>query len=479
MLASKQETGETEIVNEATRLAALNSYAILDTPPERDYDVITRLAAEHFGAESAVLLFADQMRVWVKSHWGPHVRELPRDNSIFDMVLAENGPLAVCNIPDHPRFQTSKLHLRQLGVVMFAGVPVRSPNGMVLGMLAIFRLRPGPAWTHANLETLENMAGMVSAQLELRRFRRQFMNAKRPRMSPIRTHKAPEMWPRISDLRRAVDHREFVLFYQPEVNLKTRKIEAVEALIRWQHPERGLLPPAQFIPKAEDSGMILPIGDWGLAEACKQIQEWNHDDSSNGSLRVCVNLSARQFLRPGLADHVESLLMESGTSSGQLGLEMTESSLIPNMTTAQEVLKGLRDLGVSLLMDDFGTGYSSLSHLHSFPFHMLKIDRSFVGRMAEGDQPRQIVRTIIELARGLDMSVIAEGIETEEQNQLLQRMGCRFGQGFLFAKPMPARDMTELLHLPGRILPQGGESLAGVPCAAQGGFDSGQTDARP
>jgi EAL domain-containing protein (putative c-di-GMP-specific phosphodiesterase class I) len=170
-------------------------------------------------------------------------------------------------------------------------------------------------------------------------------------------------------------------------------------------------------------------------------------------LRVCVNLSARQFSRDGLADHVEALLRQSGISSRQLGLEMTESSLIPDMRTALEVLGSLRRLGVSLLMDDFGTGYSSLSYLHSFPIDVIKIDRSFVGRMTEGDQPLQIVRTIIELARVLGMDVVAEGIETCEQYHLLRDLGCRFGQGFLFARPMPVEDVTLLLSLPGRILP--------------------------
>ncbi|MGA2728898.1 MAG: EAL domain-containing protein [Terracidiphilus sp.] len=150
--------------------------------------------------------------------------------------------------------------------------------------------------------------------------------------------------------------------------------------------------------------MILPIGDWGLAEACNQIQAWNQDDPDNHSLLVCVNLSAGQFARPGLADHVQSLLLKTGTPGRQLGLEMTESSLIPNLNTAVEVLAGLRALGTSLLMDDFGTGYSSLNYLHSFPFDFLKIDRSFVARMADGDQALQIVRTIIELARALNMA---------------------------------------------------------------------------
>jgi EAL domain-containing protein (putative c-di-GMP-specific phosphodiesterase class I) len=171
-------------------------------------------------------------------------------------------------------------------------------------------------------------------------------------------------------------------------------------------------------------------------------------------MRVGVNLSASQFQRVGLADHVEAVLVQSGISSRQLGLEMTESSIIPNMGTAMGVLGSLRRLGVSLLMDDFGTGYSSLSYLHSFPFDVLKIDRSFVSRMNEGDQPLQIVRTIIELARVLGMDVVAEGIETHEQYRLLREMGCRYGQGFLFARPMSAEAVTQLLRLPGRVLPE-------------------------
>lgn len=200
--------------------------------------------------------------------------------------------------------------------------------------------------------------------------------------------------------------------------------------------------------------MILPIGDWGLAEACNQIHKWCDEDLRHSSLRVCVNLSARQFAREGLADHVEELLRRFGVSSRQLGLEMTESSLIPDAPTAMEVLGSLRRLGVSLLMDDFGTGYSSLNHLHKFPFDVLKIDRSFVSRMTEGDQPLQIVRTIIELARVLGMNVVAEGIETREQYELLLQLGCRYGQGYLFAKPLPAEEVTQLLRLPGRVLPE-------------------------
>ena len=438
---------------ESARLAALNSMGILDTAPEPAYDAITRLAAEYFQADSAVIGFADETRVWIKSHWGEAVRELPRSHSIFDIVLAQNGPVVIPDIGQHPQFQARRLPFRALNVVFVASVPVRSTDSSIVGTLTIFRQETRADLTPDELRTLESLADMVTSQLELQRLRKSLTRERARRNRPASVPSGDQPWPRSSDLRRALDRREFVLFYQPEVDLCTRKIVGLEALIRWRHPERGLIPPMDFIPLAEESGLILPIGDWGLAEACSQIQSWTREDPRHCTLRVAVNLSARQFLREGLADHVESLLLQSGTSSRQLGLEMTESSLIPNMSTALEVLGGLRTLGISLSMDDFGTGYSSLSYLHSFPFDVLKIDRSFVGRMTDGDQALQIVRTIIELARVLGMDVVAEGIETREQYRLLRQMGCRFGQGFLFAKPMAADDISELLRLPGRVLP--------------------------
>ncbi len=447
------ETGAARGEHETARLAALESLAILDTPPEPGYDAITRLAADYFEAETAVIEFADATRVWVKSHWGGVFRELPRANSVFDMVLAADGPVVVPDIHQHPNFRARNLHLHSQNVAFVAAVPVRTEESVV-GMLAVFRKRTRGPLLENELRTLTNLATMVTGQLELHKLRidsdRQRGRRRRPprALSPSRLH--------IADLRRAIERREFVLYYQPVVELKTLKIVGLEALIRWQHPQRGLLPPTDFIPTAEDCGLILPIGDWGLEEACSQIQAWTRDNPENQSLRVCVNLSARQFSRQGLADHVESLLIQSGTSSRQLGLEMTESSLIPNTAAAVEVLHALRALGISISMDDFGTGYSSLSYLHSFPIDVLKIDRSFVGRMSDGEQPLQIVRTIVELARVLNFDVVAEGIETSEQYHLLCELGCRFGQGYLFARPMPADQVSFLLRLPGRMLPPPG-----------------------
>jgi EAL domain-containing protein (putative c-di-GMP-specific phosphodiesterase class I) len=467
MPQAELQTGRIDCQEEDARLSALASTGILDSEPEPSFDAITRLTAEYFKADTVLLGFADESRVWIKSYWGEPVRELPRERSIFEMVLADDGPVVVPDVTKHPNFAGGRVTIRRLEVASFASAPIRSSDGKILGALTVFGCQPRRGMAVVELRMLESLADIVASQLELRRMRMTFRRCRRRNARASRP--AAGTWPRKSDLRQALDKREFVLFYQPEVELSTRKIVGLEALIRWQHPERGLIPPMDFIPLAEESGLILPIGDWGLSEACGQIQKWCREDPQQGAPRVCVNLSARQFAREGLADHVEALLRQSGVSSRLLGLEMTESSLVSDHGTALEVLSSLRRLGVSLLMDDFGTGYSSLHHLHSLPFDVLKIDRSFVSRITEGsDQPLQIVRTIVELARVLGMDVVAEGIETQEQFTLLRQLGCRFGQGFLFSRPVAADTISEMLRLPGRVLPEpAGSATAPMECAIE------------
>lgn len=452
-LNSETRASEVAFGEESARLAALYAAGILDTEREPAYDALTRLAAEHFTADTAVIGFADETRYWVKSHWGEAVRERPRRASIFNMVLQRQQTVEIPDLSACQDFEGPCLPGKMHEFTFAAAAPVRIDNGKIIGSLVVFTKDPRPPMTAEERATLESMAEMAGNLVELRRLRKAITRQQARRARGEDGQARPSEWPRSSDLRRALERREFVLYYQPEVDLASRRIAGLEALIRWKHPDRGLVPPMDFIPAAEESGMILPIGDWGLAEACRQIQVWKQEDPRHGSLRVCVNLSARQFLREGLADHVEALMEQSGTTGRQLGLEMTESSLMPNLNTALEVLSGLHTLGVSLSMDDFGTGYSSLSHLHSFPFDVLKIDRSFIGRMNDNEQALQIVRTIVELARVLGMDVVAEGIETRDQYRLLRQMGCRYGQGYLFARPLPAADIGKLLRLPGRVLP--------------------------
>ena len=446
---------------EAARLGALRALDILDTPPEPSFDTITRMAAAHMQAESAYLVFVDETRVWAKSTCRGKLREVPRHASNAGWVVDEGKAWVCLDLQRRAdRYGNSGLN-RALGMRFFAGVPVRVAGNQVVGVLCVCDCHPRNHVSEEELGFLEEMAALVTDQLELRDRRRKLHHhmpcpvpdpghcALHPgAVAPPQRTETAANWPQSEDLRQAIDQKQFVLYYQPEVDLATGRIVGVEALVRWQHPQRGLVPPLDFIPQAEENGLILPLGDWGLGQACRQMQIWQRQWPALSSLRVCVNLSARQFSRTGLADHVEALLMETGLSGCHLGLEMTETSLIPDATETAKVLSSLNQLGVSLHMDDFGTGYSSLSHLHRFPFDVLKIDRSFVQRMNAGRQPMQIVQTILELARVLDMDVVAEGIETEEQLSLLREMGCRYGQGYLFSPPLPAAEIEKLLNSP-------------------------------
>jgi EAL domain-containing protein (putative c-di-GMP-specific phosphodiesterase class I) len=239
-----------------------------------------------------------------------------------------------------------------------------------------------------------------------------------------------------SDLRRAVEHHELVVYYQPIMSLETGRVRGFEALVRWQHPQQGLISPADFIPVAEETGIIVPVGQWVLGEACRQARIWQDQFPSDPPLTISVNISAKQFAQPGLIEQVEQVLKESGLAPGSLQLELTESVVMESIETATDLLHRLRALGVALSIDDFGTGYSSLNYLHNFPLDTLKIDRSFVSQIAGNNENTEIVQTIVTLARSLGMNVVAEGIETELQLASLQALECEGGQGYLFAKPM-------------------------------------------
>jgi diguanylate cyclase (GGDEF)-like protein/PAS domain S-box-containing protein len=238
-----------------------------------------------------------------------------------------------------------------------------------------------------------------------------------------------------TDLRRALARGEFRLRYQPIVSLHTGSIAGVEALLRWEHPDRGLILPAEFIPVAEETGLILPLGAWVLDEACMQLAEWRRE-FRHARIALSVNLSAKQFGQANLVERIRGALEQSGLDPRHLKLEITESAIIDNAGGAGAMLAQLKAQGIQVQMDDFGTGYSSLSSLHSLPLDGLKIDRTFVSRMLENRATRQMVRTIALLARGLDLAVIAEGVETAEQLDEVRAMGCDFAQGYLIAPPL-------------------------------------------
>jgi diguanylate cyclase (GGDEF)-like protein/PAS domain S-box-containing protein len=247
------------------------------------------------------------------------------------------------------------------------------------------------------------------------------------------------------DLDKAVDRGELVLYYQPIVSLETGKLVAFEALIRWQHPQRGLILPADFIPLAEERGPILKIGTWAIREACLQLKRWQDKFSLHTSLSVTVNLSSKQFMQPNLIDQVIEILQDTGVDPGALKFEITEGVVMENIGTATVLLQQLRALGIELGVDDFGTGYSSLSYLHRLPISSLKIDKSFVKGMVEKREHAEIVKTILTLARSLGIRVVAEGVETLEQLVELRRLKCDAGQGFLFSKPAEVETAETLL----------------------------------
>ena len=247
-----------------------------------------------------------------------------------------------------------------------------------------------------------------------------------------------------NDLRQGIERGELRLHYQPLIDLATERIIGFEALVRWQHPVRGLVPPMAFIPLAEETGLILPLGRWVLETACRQAKAW-HDDQPNGpDLFMSVNLSARQFVQADLVDQVAAILDDTGLDPRGLEIEITESVLMDQSEAGIRTLRRLRQLGVRLVLDDFGTGYSSLSYLKHLPLDTIKIDRSFVAGLANVTD-RSIVEAVVALARGLRIGVVAEGIETDVQRRILRDIGCDVGQGYLFSRPLPADDAARLV----------------------------------
>lgn len=245
------------------------------------------------------------------------------------------------------------------------------------------------------------------------------------------------------DLRRAVVDDQFALHYQPIVDLNAERIIGAEALLRWRHPQRGMVSPAEFIPVAEAAGLIQPIGLWVLDQACRQIRDWS--DGSLGDIRIAVNLSARQFLDRDLLRHVRSALDDAGVAPCRLEIELTETAAMADHAHTRRMFTALRDLGVGIAIDDFGAGYASMSYLRKLPFNKLKIDREFVSHVDTSSESQAICDALIALSRGLCLDVLAEGVEREEEVRHLYARGCNAFQGYLFARPVPAHELEHTI----------------------------------
>jgi EAL domain-containing protein (putative c-di-GMP-specific phosphodiesterase class I) len=248
-----------------------------------------------------------------------------------------------------------------------------------------------------------------------------------------------------NDLRNAIVREQYVLHYQPRFDLANGQIVGMEALIRWQHPERGMVPPVEFISLLEETGMILDVGRWALRRAALQHAAWCAKDRLPP--RIAVNVSPAQLRRKDFVDHVKDALAAVERAAERIDIEITESMLMEDIEGSIDKLKAMQSLGLHIALDDFGTGYSSLSYLARLPINSLKIDRSFIVQMSKGPEQMAIVSAVISLARALNLKVVAEGVETEEQANLLRLLRCDEAQGYLFARPVPPEEMERLLPL--------------------------------
>ncbi|MBD2166536.1 EAL domain-containing protein [Calothrix membranacea FACHB-236] len=262
---------------------------------------------------------------------------------------------------------------------------------------------------------------------------------------PVMYQEAIQLLELENDLRRAVARQEFIVYYQPIVSLYTGKIAGFEALVRWKHPIRGLIPPSDFIPVAEETGLINDINTWVLQSACQQLHLWENHPEITQPITMSVNLSARLFSQPNLIAQIDEILYETKVNPENLELEITESVIMENVHAVKTILQQLQERRIKLVMDDFGTGYSSLSYLHSFPLSALKIDKSFVKRMQENQEDMGLVPAMIGIADSMGMRTIAEGVETIEQLAQLRSLNCEFAQGFLFSQPIEQQSVIHLL----------------------------------
>ncbi|WP_345984725.1 EAL domain-containing protein [Sulfurimonas sp. HSL-1656] len=247
------------------------------------------------------------------------------------------------------------------------------------------------------------------------------------------------------ELRRALDEKEFELYYQPKVAIDSEKIAQVEALIRWNHPEKGLVMPDEFIPYAEESGLIVRVGEWVMEESIKQIKQWQKTGAANAIERVSINVSSHQFNQPDFVDYVRALVAGNEIAPDMIELELTESAMIDNSLGAIDKVKALEAFGVHVALDDFGTGYSSLSYLKHLPVSVIKIDRSFITDLKHNENSMMIVKTIIAIAKSMELTVVAEGVETDEELEMLKTLGCDYYQGFLCEKALPAKKLEALI----------------------------------
>ncbi len=436
---------------ERDRLAALRSYQVLDTLPDPAIDAVAAAAADALQAPVGLVTLLDEHRQWFKAApglqqlLGQELCETPRQQSFCAYVVAAERPLLVPDATRDVRFADNELVTGPAHLRFYAGAPLIGRDGLPLGALCVLDNQPRELGS-SGLALLVELAGAVTGLLELRRSEAAAGLATRDLLAE--GHR----------LRRGLDDGEIVVHYQPVVDLPSARWVGVEALVRWDHPEGGLVPPAAFLPVAEASGLIVALGREVLEQACRQVAQWRRSVPRADTLHLAVNISGRQLLEPDVVDVVQRALATSGLPAEALVIELTETAVAASTPDVDAALRRIRALGATLALDDFGTGYSTLSYLQRFEPDIVKLDRCFVSALSGpphgapgGPSPDPsrtdiIVAALVDMAQRLGCSIVAEGIEQPSQADALTRLGVRRGQGYLYSKPQSAADLEQRLH---------------------------------
>lgn len=435
--------------NEKQRLARLHQYKIFNEEPDDVLIRYVRLAAEIASTPFAFISLVDSDRQRIISSFGVTIKHKSRYDSICAFVVFySETPFLISDLSQDPRFCDNP-NVVDGGLKFYGGFPLDSDGESAIGSLCVMDTKPR-VLSEGQIASLTTISHAVMTHLKFRQLTSQWenlTNSTNP-IPPAITQK--KLWGdinergRISDLERAITQNQFVNYYQPKINLKNQKITGAEALVRWKHPIRGIVEPRDFIPLLEKTGLILDVGQIVLEQAMKDWRTWR--DAGLTPPQIAVNVAAQQLTDPNFLNMIQQSLNDSGAEHlNPLSIELTESSLLSNREEITSLLLAIRSLGVPIALDDFGTGYSNLSYLVTLPIDVLKIDRSFVTKMAKKPEFMGIVSTIISLAHSLGFKVVAEGVETTEEANLLRLLRCEQAQGFLYSKPVPAEAFVKLL----------------------------------